>query len=92
MQRGLLAIYPTPISTIFETTHVNLCPCDGPVKKSNFLQGFFRPPHAIFGWVGWWVGEVLVRSVQLKRHNFGRRVTFQGLANIPRMCLLYMSF
>jgi len=42
--------------------------------------------------VGWWVGEVLVRSVQLKRHNFGRRVTFQGLANIPRMCLLYMSF
>jgi len=37
-------------------------------------------------------GGVLVRELYLKRHNFGRRESFPRLVDIPRMCLLYVSF
>jgi len=36
--------------------------------------------------------QVFVIELQLKRHNCGRWESFQGLVDIPRMCLLYMSF
>jgi len=35
---------------------------------------------------------VIVHGVHLKWHNFGRWESFQGLVDMPRMCLLCVSF
>jgi len=51
-------------------------------------QGVFQSQNAILGFLG----GVLAPSVQLIRHNFGWPETFQGIAKITRMCLLYVSF
>ena len=49
--------------------------------------GFPRPKTAKMGTVE---GGVFMRGVQLERHNFGRWESFLGLADIPKMCLLYV--
>ena len=38
------------------------------------------------------LAEVLVPSVQLKRHNCKQQELFYGLGNVPRMCLLLVRF
>ena len=52
-------------------------------------QGVLQAPKTQFSG---FTGGMFVLSVYVKRHNFGRRKSFQGLANLPRMCLLYVSF
>jgi len=90
MQRGLSATYPAPISTIFNTKDV--CPHAYTDEKfPNFCGGFPGPKTAKMGNFD----GVLVRGVQLKRHNFGFRamgIISGAIVNILRMCLLYLSF
>jgi len=84
IQGGLSATYlPASISTIFETKDVNRCPHAYTSKK---FQGFPRSKTAEMGTVD---GAVFVIKVQL---NFLRWESFQGLVDIPRMCLLCVSF
>ena len=45
------------------------------------------PRKRYFAW-----GGVLVITVQLKQHNFRQQKSFRGLVDIPRMCIMYMSF
>jgi len=62
-----------------------------PVKNFRIsVQGIFHiPKTAKMGTVK---GGVLVRKVQLKRHNFGCSKSFQGLVEIPMTCFLYVNF
>jgi len=59
-------------------------------KISEFLHRVFPCPKNI--WNGYFEGGVFVIEVQLKRHNFRRWESFRRLVDIPRICLLYMSF
>jgi len=54
---------------------------------SEFLHSCFASPKKLPLEALFWVG-VLITSVQFKRHIFGWRESFQGLVDIPRMCLL----
>jgi len=59
-------------------------------KISDFLcSGFSRPQKQLKGVISrgclWW-------GLQLKWHNFGWWESFWELVDIPRMCLLYVSF
>jgi len=93
MQRGPSATYPAPISTIFEIKDVNW------FLHTYTGENFFRILHGVSTFqkqLRWilsrvWTG-VFVCELQLKRQNFGRRESFLWLVNIPRMCLLYVSF
>jgi len=58
---------------------------------SEFLHSCFASPKKLPLEALFWVG-VLITSVQFKRHIFGWRESFQGLVDIPRMCLLDESF
>ena len=90
-QRGLSATYPAPISTIFETTDVNrFAHAYVGEKFSNFGAGNFPDPKTSQNTV--LSGGVFVIELQLKRHNCGRYESIKGLMDIPRMCILYLSF
>jgi len=62
-----------------------------PVKNFRIsVQGFFHVPETPdFGTVD---SGVCVIELQVKRHNFPRFESFRGLAHIPTMCLLYLTF
>ena len=54
---------------------------------SEFLHSCFASPKKLPLEALFWVG-VLITSVQFKQHIFGWWESFQGLVDIPRMCLL----
>ena len=67
----------------------SVCVCVKCWKISYFLQRGLQVPKTTEN--GYFQGEFCDR-VQLKWHNFGQLESFRGLANIPRMCLLWASF
>ena len=91
IQHGLSDTYPVLISTVFETTGMNLCAraytCD---KFPNFCIGVLQDPKNCpqkhyFGW-----GACYQHTPEIA--HFGQSVSFRGLVDILRVCLFYVSF
>jgi len=62
-----------------------------PVKNFQIsVQGVFQVPKTAK--MGTVESVTFQREVQLKWHNFARWKSLPGLVDIPRMCLLYVSF
>jgi len=87
IQHGLSDTYSALISTMFETTEVNRCAGIYTREKfPNFFVGVLHAPKTA-------PSGVHVTSIQLKQHNiFGWQESFRGLVDIPRMCLVCVSF
>jgi len=87
IQHGLSYTYSALISTMFETTEVNRCAGTYTHEKfPNFFVGVLQAPKTA-------PSGVHVTSIQLKQHNiFGWQESFRGLVDIPRMCLVCVSF
>jgi len=58
-----------------------------PLKNSPISVQLFYRSMKIVTFEG-----VFVIGVERKRHNFGQCESFQGLVDIPRICLSWVSF
>jgi len=91
-QRGLSATYPAPILTIFETTDVNRFCLRTPVKNFPIsAQGIFQVPKTAQNTVLYWWG-VCDRAAAQTAQLWAMGIISGGVVDIPRMCLLYVTF
>jgi len=77
------AVLSADAGLLVETTDVNRFP-----RVHTFKNGPKQPKI----WYSIGTCMLFVIELQLKRHNCGRWKLFQGLVDIPWMCLLYVSF